>query len=517
MAVGGYVYFDAGPDCTNGLSQESWPPSNRFQFSGPVLGLEPTPDGVGLLVYLADRVDAILGGPETISFYPTDFLSNFGIANPNALFRDGSTLGQFTTQKQYIELQGSNKEDIGEHIADYLNENFAADQSYVTMHRDGLDVGVLMSNGIDRVVRFGPVPHAWSVPYFPSFGAGALRSIETSVGITSALLATPQGGVTSGVGPTNPTLAASAGTGIAWSQPENITNIFGTSYATTTMLGNSTDVSQILRALDYLNLDVPRTAVVQGVQVILIGHQNNISGATTVTIKPTNAVAGATSHTFEFGTTDTTVSFGSAMDTWGMPAWQQPYLVNDKTTLSFDIQVQNTAPASTTVSIAKVQVIVTYQNPGNYIYARDLDSWGDCGVLGQNTGTPYAEANVVVGNVTLTPPGAPLMALAHIVGYFDAVGTLNNGSPSQPDVWILMNELQPGTEVPFVQLPEVLPEPPIGQNKPSSSMLALRYPVNMMQSSAISQWCHHLQVRVQFEPENAPNTIKALSFLEGQT
>ena len=34
MVVGNYVYFDAGPDCTNGVPEEAWPPANRFQFAG---------------------------------------------------------------------------------------------------------------------------------------------------------------------------------------------------------------------------------------------------------------------------------------------------------------------------------------------------------------------------------------------------------------------------------------------------------------------------------------------------
>ena len=88
-----------------------------------------------MLVYLADRVNAILGGPETISFYPTDFLTNFGISNPNAVFRDGSTIGQFTTQKQYFDLLGKDKQEIGEHISDYLTANFNATTTDVTKFR----------------------------------------------------------------------------------------------------------------------------------------------------------------------------------------------------------------------------------------------------------------------------------------------------------------------------------------------------------------------------------------------
>ncbi len=38
----------------------------------------------------------------------------------------------------------------------------------------------------------------------------------------------------------------------------------------------------------------------------------------------------------------------------------------------------------------------------------------------------------------------------------------------------------------------------------------------MMNSSLASQFIHHLQIRVRFEAENAPNTLKALSLMENQ-
>ena len=350
MVVGNYVYFDSGPDCTNGIPEEAWAPGNRFQFAGPVLNLQPTADGIGMLVILADRVAVILGGPETISFYATDFLGNFGVSNPNAVFRDGSIIGLFTTQKQYFELLGNQKEQVGEHIADYLATNFDASKSYVTMHRDGTDVGLFISNGVDQILRYGPNVPSWSVPATPFFGAGALRSVETSVGIYSLLLATPNGGA------------------------------------------------------------------------------------------------------------------------------------------------------------------------NNYIFARDLNSWGDNNTtLGANDGTPYSLCEIVLGSITLSQPGGRLFPLQHVIGYFDAVGTLDNGGPSRPDIWIMPNEISTNAGIGFIYLPEIVQEPPIGQNQPSKSLLALRWNVNMMNSTLASQFIHHLQVRVRFQPENAPNIIKSLAFGEDQS
>lgn len=740
MAVGNYVYFDAGPDCQNGVPEESWPPSYRFQFAGPVLGLIPTPDGVGLLVYLADRINAILGGPETISFYPTDFLTNFGISSPNSLFRDGSTIGQFTTQKQYIELFGTNKADIGEHIGDYLSANFNAAKTYVTSHRNGLDVGIFISNGVDRIVRYGSNVPSWSVPAFPSFGAGALRSIETSAGIYTLMAASPTGGVTGFIGPLNAASGVTiAGSNTAWINPNNITVGNPTTYATVTLpslspvafvqgnnnavsgsgtgsttppftvnfisgntagnfilayvgiqvgfgsgafdphttvaiadtqgniytpvntrlfsiftpniafastlyvaqnikggangvtittsaapsspanngvgvslsimeysgsatiipissstsfdvsgatalpltlttnqpnqivllasydgppapagftrrntqwaekviaspitatytlttagtsgqafglvlvnaLSQAASLSQILRASAYPLSTLPTTAVVQGIQVALTGKQSEASGDLTITIVPTK---GGTSHTFAFGTSNSTVSFGGATDLWNISGAGVPTnLANGA--LSFDITASLAGSSvSPEVFLSEVQVTLTYQNPGNYLYARDLSSWGDGGTYGQNNGQPYTTCNVTIGSITLSQIGAPLFPLQHIVGYFDAVGNLGGindattGS-SVPDIWILPNEVNDKAGIGFVYLPEVQQEPPQGQNHPSVTIQALRYPVNMANSYLTSQFIRHLQVKIQFEPENAPNTLKGLAFKEQQ-
>lgn len=967
MIVGNYVYFSAGPDCTNGVPEEAWPPSNRFKFTGPVIALTRTADGVGLLVYLADRVAAILGGPETISFYATDALDNFGISSPNTLFRDGSTLGQFTTQKQYFDIINGIKAETGEKVADYLTENFDPAKSYVTMHRDGLDVGVFISNGVDQVLRYGSNIQAWSVPAFPVSGAGALRSIETSVGVTTLMLASPTGGITGSTALTVPTLGATAGMGSPWLNPSNITLGVDTDYATVTLTaipttvgfnnvvngatvfatppataplvtsvtvtvtnifsgntgllqinvsdlstsgafagvtasvvdslgnvwlpatapaitnsnnkyfqvfyvkfpntiatgttftitttfsnpsinmglqfagfmnvtgvgalnpshavlgaatsnagtgvfsvgtinftsaafvvagsysnsnisavpvglsqpnfgssgaGNSqvliglvtgssftdswttanntpvsgvlfsfaasvasfpsydgsvtgsgaaaapfsvgpitpsgagewalfatavadstntavitpdptwtvfgdsgfasipsyglfgqalptagsitanasslpatgwcgavvlfklaagltvpTDLgslanggltsfgshtigsgsttagntlmfvveavqivtggitsmsitdtqeniwtqvaavsnttggitgtqiyiwmaqnikggaitvtgvfngtgnvkaqfatmqlsglslgapvfSQNLQASAY-GLNIPTSAVIRGVQLSVTGKQSNSGGFVNVT--PLNAVQGAESDTATLTSGNTTVVFGGPTDLWGMPAWISPAAI-DAASFGFQLSAEGSSTSGTTFSISEMKVTVFYQNPGNYIFARDLSSWGDNGQYGQNNGVPYSVCNIVVGSITLSQLGAPMFSLQHVVGYFDAVGTLNHGGPSRPDIWLRPNEIGDGGPG-FVQLPEILQEPPTGQNIPSKTIQALRWPVNMVNSNSMSQFIHHLQVKIQFEPENAPNTIKALAFKQEQ-
>jgi hypothetical protein len=731
MAVGNFVYFNAGPDCVNGVPEEAWPPANRFQFAGPVLNLVPSPDGAGLLVWLADRVNAILGGPETISFYPTDAFSNFGISNPNAIFKDGSLIGLFSTQKQYWQLAG-NKDEVGEHVADYLTANFPPASTYVTMHRDGLDVGMFLSNGTDQVLRYGTNISAWSVPAFPLSGAGALRSIETSVGVNTLMLAPPTAGTTAVIPLTNPSLGASTGTGTAWANPTNIQNGVSTDYATVTMnaalltpsennatnafaytLGAATVVTTITPSITPINvgdtafmvyypqneaansdativsgvtdnlgnvwqllfptqqplthsyfqvfyatmktavpvsssliitgaiafhaeatinyasfanftnlgvldqtqqqistassdpvsgaglttasrellmsfvwvdggtipltpptgwtqdnsnfghpntspvadsiawdvatagsytdqwtsganatawaanfatfviaettltsqalaastypLNLPNGAVVQGVEVSVTGKTTDTAAALTIT--PLNAAVGAESDDFTLTGSNTTQIFGSATDTWNMPTWQSSGGLN-LNTFGFGITASVTA-ASGTISISQVQVKVFYQYPPSYLFARDTSTYSDNGAYGANNGAPYNECFITIGSITLSAPGAPMFPLQHVVGYFDSVGT-------KPNVWILPNEISDTKGVGFIQLPEHTPEPPVGQTNPSESLWALRWPVNMLNSSLASQYVHHLQVKIMFNEENAANTIKAISFKEDQ-
>jgi hypothetical protein len=192
---------------------------------------------------------------------------------------------------------------------------------------------VFLSNGVDRIERFGSNIGAWSVPSFPACGAGALNSIETSVGITSLMLASPTGGITSQTALLNPSSSISvAGPGIPWLNPSNVTLGTPTTYTTVTFMVPG--VSQTLTLSQYVPMNIPNTAIVRGVQVVVVGKQltpTNLS----LTITPTSPVPGATSHTFALGATNTTLTFGGASDLWGMP-WSIPNTVN-LGAISFDI------------------------------------------------------------------------------------------------------------------------------------------------------------------------------------
>ena len=192
MAVGNKLYFDAGPDCINGVPEESWPPAYVFQYPGPITGLSPTSQG--LLVWGADYISMALGGPQTLSFYPYDLLKGLGIASPNCLSQDGDTLSILTTQGRALQINLAGETEIGEYVADQIETIFLPATSYIATHRNGADNGLWLADGSTNLLRYGLKLQAWSTLYKPVGGMKAIRSIETSPGVYTLLGGRATGG-----------------------------------------------------------------------------------------------------------------------------------------------------------------------------------------------------------------------------------------------------------------------------------------------------------------------------------
>jgi len=141
-----------------------------------------------MVVALADRCALILGGPQTSTFYSWDFLKHTGVSTPNCMVQDGQTIWVYTTQGQLRKLDGTEDGNDGIYIANLLQSTFPPASSYLTIHRQGLDEGLFLSNGTDSVIRLGVNIPAWSPIAKPVGGAHALQSVETSVGAYSLML-----------------------------------------------------------------------------------------------------------------------------------------------------------------------------------------------------------------------------------------------------------------------------------------------------------------------------------------
>jgi hypothetical protein len=188
LVQGQYLYFDAGADCLNGDPHQSWPPGNRFEYPGTIIGIAATNNG--LVVMGADYFGVALGGPQTLTFYPLVISKNFGISSPNCLYQDGQTLHVLSTQGQLWALSDAGEKELeGHYVSDFIADNFPPSSSYVTLHRNGNDVGLFIGNGSSTLLRYGTNIGAWSVPYYPVGGVQAMASIETSIGTYSLCVA----------------------------------------------------------------------------------------------------------------------------------------------------------------------------------------------------------------------------------------------------------------------------------------------------------------------------------------
>ena len=206
MAVGNKVYFSGGPDVTNGVPESCFPPAYFFTFPGNVTGLRAMQNGV--LVTEADTFWSILGGPQTIAFYPDKFLSHIGILEPNCLAQDSDSIYAYTSGKQCIAIVSGQKGEIGLQIGNiFLNgqsTNSATASLWdpsvtsLTVHRNGYDSGVWLSNGVESCIRYGLNVGNWSTIYQPMLGAvarsGVCTSVETVPGVWTLLLSNSLGG-----------------------------------------------------------------------------------------------------------------------------------------------------------------------------------------------------------------------------------------------------------------------------------------------------------------------------------
>lgn len=206
MAVGNKLYFSGGPDTLNGIAEECWPPGNVFVFPGTISALNATTGG--LAVTISEEMWAILGGPQTFALYPERVLTHFGALSANCVRQDGDTLYVYSSQKQLTVLSGAGKNELGANgsgvspVGDLLANGtttlsvtasaWPATSSYLTIHRQGEDSGIYLSNGVESIIRYGLNVGNFSPVRQPfvtgAAVSGALNSVETSPGQYSLLL-----------------------------------------------------------------------------------------------------------------------------------------------------------------------------------------------------------------------------------------------------------------------------------------------------------------------------------------
>lgn len=204
-AVGNSLVFSAGPDCINGDGNQAWPPANEFLLPSSITGLAATSQG--LVVFTANEISVVLGGPETETFWVHSLMTGLGIQSQNCLSQDGDTIYFYTTGRQFFSLSSNGQEENGFAVAPTLAATFNPTSSYVAVHRSGQDQGVFLADGSTHDIRYNLNAQCWDVLATPTNGIGPIASIQTAIG-TQTLVSTSNGYIVN----RDPTTYSDAGT-----------------------------------------------------------------------------------------------------------------------------------------------------------------------------------------------------------------------------------------------------------------------------------------------------------------
>jgi hypothetical protein len=207
-SVGNVVYWTAGPDTPVGNGINGYIPATNFSaVSSLVTRLVPTP--VGLFVFTVSDVYLIQGNGTTNNPLQAavPILPGIGLPSYNALGTNGSVIGLFTTDSEFVTIDPSDSVSyVGFPIGDLLATSnglpgtaWVPSLVYVTWHTEGEDQAWYVGDG-----QFGwyrlmttPAPETgltWSPYARINGGIKAIQSIETSPGVHRLM-----------IGPTNAT------------------------------------------------------------------------------------------------------------------------------------------------------------------------------------------------------------------------------------------------------------------------------------------------------------------------
>jgi hypothetical protein len=185
------VYFSGGPDVIVGNPNEAFNPADVFPFLSGVTRCIHTP--TGLVTVLQNDIEAIYGGPTTSSFYSTTLFPGKGALSFNAIDWLGGEIYMFTSDSQFLMLTPSLQvSHTGFPIGNKLAAFDAADV-YLTVHDEGTDNAVYISDGSTGFYRLNPhqVPQGdaiWSPFRTVTGGCGLLQSVVTAPGVSTLLI-----------------------------------------------------------------------------------------------------------------------------------------------------------------------------------------------------------------------------------------------------------------------------------------------------------------------------------------
>lgn len=201
FSIGNTVYWTSGPDTPVGNGVNGVAPDNFDVFPSLVKRIVPT--AIGALVFTVSDIFIIQGNGTDQS--PIQSGQNYepgvGLLSYNALAINGSLIGFFTTDKQFLIIDPS----AGVSYAGFpIGDKFRKDDGqpgtnwnpadvYVTWHVDGEDQAWYVSDGEFGWYRLMATPtpetgYTWSPFARIVQGAKAVQSVEVSPGVHKLLL-----------------------------------------------------------------------------------------------------------------------------------------------------------------------------------------------------------------------------------------------------------------------------------------------------------------------------------------
>ena len=209
FSIANTVYWTAGPDTPIGNGVNGVPPDNFDVLPARVIKIQPV--ALGALVFTVSGTYLVqgLGTSSNPIQGATPYLPNIGVLNYNAVAIDGSIIGLFTTENQFLILDPSaGTVDAGFPIGDQfrlnngnLGQSWNPANVYVTCHTEGEDHAFYVSDGAKGWYRLMPTPapetgYTWSP--FAEINAGAtspdtsgckaVQSVEVTPGIHKLLI-----------------------------------------------------------------------------------------------------------------------------------------------------------------------------------------------------------------------------------------------------------------------------------------------------------------------------------------
>jgi len=206
-SIENFVWWTSGPDTPAGNGVNGSSPTNFAALPSKVVKLVPV--AIGMLVFTVEGIWLIQGNGTATSPLQgaIPWMPTIGVLHYNAVAVDGSIIGLFTTEKQFLILDPSaGVVDAGFPIGNLLRKNnglpgtsWNPATAYVTCHTEGEDHAFYLADGTNGWYRLMPTPspevgYTWSPFAYinqnqsPFVGAQCVQSVEVEPGIHKLLI-----------------------------------------------------------------------------------------------------------------------------------------------------------------------------------------------------------------------------------------------------------------------------------------------------------------------------------------